>query len=268
MDITTVLDKHGVSLASIASDPNGSLASLNKAYSELLDTLTAETETQQNREKGIRDEMAKRFDATAKVACLDVREMIARIVEREGDDILPSLVESVQEVKQDLMVLRDYHVSDVARKNKPEKVKDSAEIEIRKQEASSLREAIESVFSLAGRPENVEGFATKKNSKNEVVPDLPRVPGGNTSGNVGRGAKIRQLNFEIDGDKIPAGTLFYDVVRKYLCDFANGNVVKPTDVKDKIDASGQTFTPEGYDNKWTVEMNGHTLSGWLPVEAE
>lgn len=266
MDITTVLDKHGVSLASIASDPNGSLASLNKAYSELLDTLTAETETQQNREKAIRDEMAKNVTVSEE-AKAEVRKFLASIVD-SNEDVLPALVEEVQNMKQDLMVLRDYHVSDVARKNKPEKVKDSAEIEIRKQEASSLREAIESVFSLAGRPENVEGFATKKNSKNEVVPDLPRVPGGNTSGNVGRGAKIRQLNFEIDGDKIPAGTLFYDVVRKYLCDFANGNVVKPTDVKDKIDASGQTFTPEGYDNKWTVEMNGHTLSGWLPVEAE
>lgn len=269
MDITSVLEKHGLDLLAIGQDGEGSLVKLANAYSELLETLTAETETQQAREKEIRDGMLAKFKDDAKEAGFSVREVLFAFINESLDgneDVLPALVEEMQEIKQDLMVLRDFHVSSVARENKPEKVKDSSEIEIRKQEASALREAIVSVHSLLGRPDNLEGFATKKNKENVTVPDLPRVPGGNTTGNVGRGAKIRQMNFEVDGVAIPPGTLFYDVVRRHLCNFADGFVIKPNEVKDLVDDSGQSFTPEGYDNKWTVEVNGTTVSGWLPTD--
>lgn len=258
MDIATVLAKYDLSLSDVVSAEG--LVSLRNAFSDLLDTLTADTETQQNREKEIRDSLKTTLDVS------DLRELIARMVEREGEDILVSLVDAVQEIKQDLMVLRDFHVSAIARENKPEKVKDSAEIEARKTEAQTLREAIVSVFSLMGRPTDVDGFPTKKNKEGLVMPDLPRVPIGSATGSVrGRGAKVRQLLFEVDGKKIPAGVLFYDVV-KNLCDLSTGFVIKPSEVKDLVDESGQEFAPEGYKNRWTVQVGDHKVSGWLPED--
>jgi hypothetical protein len=265
MDISTVLAKHNLELSSVLSEDG--LVSLSKAYNDLLETLQSDSESQAEREKVVRDSLLTEHKNPQGI--LDVRETLDRIIEREGENILPALVESLQEVKQDLMILRDFHVSSIARANKPERVKDDSEVEIRKQEASALREAIVSVHSLMGHPvlDVKDGetslFKTKKNAENKIVPDLPRVPGGNTSGNVGKGAKIRLLNFEVDGEKIPAGTLLYDVVRRYLCDFKTGQVFKATDLKDLVDKTKKSFTPEGYENKWTVTIGGHKVSGWL-----
>jgi len=266
MDITTVLDKYNLSLSTVLSEDG--LVSLSKAYGDLISTLQSDTDSQADREKIVRDDLLARFKNPEGI--LDVREVLARLVEREGEDVLPALVESLQSVKQDLMVLRDYHVSSIARENKPERVKDESEVEIRKQEASALREAIVSVHALMGHPAldvkdgETSLFKTKKNAENKIVPDLPRVPGGNTTGNVGKGAKIRQMCYEIDGEKIPAGTLFYNVIHRYICDFSKGLVFKPLEVKDLVDKTGQNFTPEGYENKWTIEIGGRIFSGWLP----
>lgn len=266
MDIASVLAKHDLSLATVMSAEG--LVNLRSAYSTLLDTLTADSETQQNREKAIKDGMLKEFpvaDTDGGIA-RDIRSLINEIVSEEPD-YLPALCEMLQDIKSDLMVMRDYHVASVARDTKPEKVKDTAEIEVRKDEATALRKAIESVWNLLGNPVDIEGFPTKKSEKtNEIRPDLPRVPiGASTNGSVrGRGAKVRQMRFEFNGKTLPADILFYDIVKNYVCDFANGFVVKATEVIDLVNEDHETFAPEGYDNRWTVEINGNTLSGWLP----
>lgn len=267
MDIATVLAKYDLSLSDVVSADG--LVSLRKAFSDLLDTLSADTETQQNREKEIRDSLKNEWaHLSTSQFNTELRTTISTIVERD-EDVLVAMVDLMQEIKQDLMILRDFHVSAIARENKPEKVKDSTEVETRKQEAQTLREAIVSVFSLMGRPTDVDGFPTKQNKEGLTMPDLPRVPIGTATGSVrGRGAKVRQLLFEVDDKKIPAGVLFYDVV-KDLCDLSTGFVIKPSEVKDLVDESGQEFAPEGYKNRWTVfgpAVGNHKVSGWLPED--
>lgn len=260
MDIASVLADHGLDLATVMT-PEG-LGKLVEAYSTLTDTLTADNETQQQRVKAVRDDLVTTHADQANQVAMELRGIIAEQIRVKGESILPALVEAVQGMKQDLMVLRDFEVESVARNNKPAKVKNSDEIEARKVEAQTLREAIGSVWSLIGKP--TEELPTRKNSKNEIVLDLPRIPGGSQTGNVGRGAKIRQMRFEVDGTIIPQDVKYYDLVRS-TCDLAKGVIISTADISGAL-PDGQSFSPEGYANRWTVTVQGHTFSGWLPAD--
>jgi hypothetical protein len=262
MDMATVLEKHGLTLATVLSED--SLKSLVKAHSELLDTLTAETESQQNREKAVRDEIKKNVVLPPGYG-EDLRNAIAKAIADEPD-LLILFTDLLQEIKQEVMVMRDFHVASVARNNKPEKVKDSDEVQERKAEAEALRDTINSVWGLIGKPEGV--IPTKKNKTNEVVLDLPRIPGGNTTGNVGRGAIVRQMRFTLDGQFLPDTVLFYDVLKDYINDMASGQVTDVKSFKALVENTGSEFAPKGYINRWTVELFDKKIEGWVPDESD
>lgn len=278
MEMIEILAKYDVDLTNGLSQAD--LVKLAVAYRAMLATLQTDTETQAAREKATRDELVSGNLDSAESVTAQLRSIISDARDEFGDDILPALVETVQKMKQDLFVLRDFHVTETARENKPERVKDDEEAEERKAEAIALRDAIGSLHLLMGRPtlcirENPDDedsavlFETTNDNKEKVtLPKLPHLPKGNFSGNVGKGAKSKQMLYEVDGARVAPGTLFYNVVRNFLCDFKAGFTVKTSDVTKMIEESGQKMLVDGYDNKWTVTVGEHTLSGWIPTDSE
>lgn len=264
MDMATVIKKYDLDLSTVLSEEG--IKKLSTAFESLVETLKSDSETQQNREKQIRDEIKHEYQDAQTRHLPEIREMIASVLDLNMD-LSVILVEELQQLKTDVMIMRDYHVAAIARERKPERVVGDEAKADRKKEAETLRDTINSVWSLMGKPTGLDFLKVKKSDKTgELLLDLPRIPGGNETGNVGRGAVVRQMRFNVDGNDLPAGTLFYDMIQNYINNFAKGAVLKVTDVKEIIENAGFEFAPKGYDNRWTVELNGRTVSGWVPED--
>lgn len=266
MDMTTVFEKYDVSLAD-ALKPE-TLVELVKIHADLVSSLSTETETQAKRESETREALLSQTDRNVYGNIEDhLRQVIADFL-TDDPNLSVALVQILQTIKSDTITFRDFHVASVVRDSKPAKVKDEAGIAVRKSEAETLRDGIVSVWNLIGKPEGL--IPTKKNKAGDTVLDLPRIPGGNTSGNVGRGAKVRQMRFMVNNEEVPAGELFYDVLQNRVNDFARGEIVRPTDVWELVENSNQDKYPEGFTNAWRVELfDGRVvLHGWLPEDDE
>lgn len=263
MEMTEVLAKYDLDLSNVLS-PDG-LKKLLTAHSELVESLKSDSETQQNREKEIRDRI--KVTTTLPVDTEnEIRTFVAEIM-AENPDTAILLVDLLQEIKSDVITYRDFHVASIARASKPDKPKGDEARSVRREEANTLRDTINSVWSLMGKPTDVDGLNTKKSEKSgETLLDLPRIPGGNETGNVGRGAVVRQMRFKFNGEDVPTGVLFYDLIQNYLNNFAAGKVYKVTDIKEMIENKGYTFAPKGYDARWKITVDGNTIEGWVPED--
>ena len=263
MDMSAVIEKYGLTLSNVLSDE--SLHRLIDVYEALVETLKTDEEKAENKTKTVTERIRKSFsDDSLNGISKEIRQGIAELLNIDPDySIL--LVDLLQTIKQDVMTFRDFHVASIIRSEKPERVKDDAEASVRKMEAETLRDTINSVWTLMGQPKKGYKIKTVEKTGNQLL-DLSRIGGGNSTANVGKGAVVRSLVFRLDGDMMPTGTLFYDVIQNHLNDFANGSVYKVQDVKAMIEEAGFNFAPKGEANRWTIVINGHSFEGWVPED--
>lgn len=164
------------------------------------------------------------------------------------------LADQLKFLTTDVRNFADYLVTEAARQNRPAV---PADVTTKKAHADQLKSVLEGLFSYVHPMGAVpESFPTKKNKDGKIVPDLVRLPNlSANTGNVGRGAKVRSLRFVIDGESVPAGTLFDEICHRHLSD-ANGRV-NPKQVRTDL---GDAFW-----QGWTMTLNGHNVECIVPV---
>jgi hypothetical protein len=273
MEMLKVLEKYGVTLETVGSNPAEVLYSLRKEYEARIQSLTDSKVSTADLAKGIAESVGSVGENASRVSDLmkQIRSLINEVLD-ENLSLSLLLVDEVQSLKQEMMSERDYFVSKAVRSADAPKV--SAEFTTTKQEASDLAEAIRNLFVLLkGTKLDRKKFPTKDSKTAGTIPDLPKIPRtpGESSNVVGRAVKIRRIRFgwkasdaEV-GEFLPEGTLIGDVAHDYVSDRANGVVVDYKAIRSAVEDSGQDFFGE---TPWIVEFPTGVLTGWTPASED
>lgn len=272
-----------------AMTPTG-LVKLRTAYESLVKDLSAEKETAETEGDSllkVTKETVEKNEAVVlvlKTVAEQIRSLLNEVIDTHPEASF-LLVDTVQTIKSEVMMERDYQLSKIQRDQKPVKVVADKSFTERKDEAEKLSEAIRAIFSILSSTMKAkkkgEGFVikigdvdfpvkeTKKDGKGtgEFLPDLsrlPRTPGESTA-IVGRSATVRRLRFSWNGEELPPNTLVNDVAHDYVSDWKSGLVVDWRAIKSAVEATGQKM----FDTEpWTVEFPTGVLVGWLPPKED
>lgn len=245
------------------------LVKARQAFVELVNSLGKVSEATQNVEKSVRDSL-KNVDVSKEVSAglETIRQGVFDLLQ-ENENVSVWLYEQLAELLSDVKDYRDYEVTKLARGSKPDLPVD---FDDRKKEAETLRDFIVNFFGAVQPMVSVgaielpkqKEFPTKKSKSGDVMPDLPRIPSGPRSGNVGRGAKTRRLRFAWNGEELPSDTLLIDVAMNIVSD-ANFRVTGKDVLQTIRERDAHENNP--FDGKiHSIEFPTGRLALWLPQD--
>lgn len=260
------------------------LVALRNAYEETVKSAKASAEKSESALKQASDELAKdeTLVKTHEELLSALREVILPFVDSDPR-IAVLLFDGLQTIKDEVKFDREYYLKTGHSFKGVTKPVTSEEYDEKRQTAETISEAITSVWSLLGKPQNIEGFPVKETTYKKgpnagektgnFVPELSNLPAkrdedSSSGGLVGRAAAQATWRFAwtpTKGERIelPAGTRGVDVAYKYVSDRANGVIITIGAISDAVKASGKYM---GGKEKWSVKFPTGKLEGWVVKE--
>ena len=248
---------HGLSL----TDPAASLIKAKDLLAEMVGSVKDSGATLADAEKRVRENSEVTYRSYDYISI--VRDTLFEDNEALTIGDWLHLADAMKVIAGDVRSFADYLVTEEARKNRPAVPADVTE---KKAEAAELREFIVNLFGVCKMMNLVpDEFPTKQNKNKELVPDLDRLPNiSSGTGNAGRGAKVRSLRYTIDGVAVPAGVLFDELCFRFLS--SDGTIVRPKNLREVIEGKGDARDAKKFFAGWTVNVNGHKVTGFVPVD--
>lgn len=263
---------------SASLDPEN-LILARKAYEALVESMKDETKSQDKPQVTLSEE----DQLQAVEVNREIREKTFATLDT-SPQLVEALLQTFKTLVTDLREFRDWYVNSLKRSGK---LVVEVEPDDRKQEAESLKNFIEAMFSamrpmmesgMVATPDNFsESFPTKKLDSGEVKPDLSRLPSGPRSSSEGRAGKSSHMAFLFlpygseDVVEIPAGTFLDEVAVRYC---SNPQVrVSRSDIWDKLPRKikengepGNLDVSTDPNDPTVIEVATGLLEVWIPAE--